>query len=173
MCFELCCHQPPRFAVGVGGSFYHHYRMLTLAEFQSSEARALLHFHHVHGGFPLLPPQLKCNFTLFVAEGRVKVGGAWIVQAGYSDTKSVLNQADAYVCFKYNSTFGGKEPWTELTPTEAELTHATVFSFSSPDGYPCLFVHDLSVVRMNATLRQCYVHHPHALIMTCWCCPVG
>jgi hypothetical protein len=114
--------------------FYEHYRMLTLIEFKGVEAAPLLTFHQAHGGFPLLCPSLKCNFTLFVAEGRVKVGGAWIVQAGYTDTKAVLQQPEGYSCYKYNSTFGNKEPWNELSPTEAELSHATVFAFSSPDG---------------------------------------
>jgi hypothetical protein len=64
--------QPPiiRFAVGVAGSEYPGYKMVSLEDFRTNLASELLRAHRVQGGFPIFG-RLKFKAVLRVAEGSV------------------------------------------------------------------------------------------------------
>jgi hypothetical protein len=69
----------PRFAIGQAGGDYAGYRAMTVADVRREEtAQALLACYARHDGFPILGERLECNSHLCVADGWLRVDGAFV-----------------------------------------------------------------------------------------------
>ena len=129
----------PQFAVGYHSKVYPGYRMATATEWTNPEFQAaLVQAHQAGGGWPLLEEPLECNDGLYVAEGYVRIDGAFVVEVGYTFGSQQLR--GVYPAMNYNT----KVAWTTTAP--ALGNNWTIWALdvkkyiSSPP--PCLFVHE-------------------------------
>jgi hypothetical protein len=70
-----------------------------------------------------------------VADGRLRLGGAWMVHTGYFNPNHSWKKR-RFVVVNQDT----HKSWFAVPPTAYDLERMTVFRFSSPVGWPCLFV---------------------------------
>ncbi len=122
------------YTVGVAGTDYEGYRMLTMEELRG-HAASILAAHKTHNGFPVLTRSLRCNFPLFVAEGPIRIGGNSLAEVGWTGSQVLAGPEQTYEVMNFRT----KTPWKLVSPREAELARAKVEPYA-PAGYPCLFI---------------------------------
>ena len=119
------------------------WRRATAAQWGDPAFQAkLVQAHREGGGWPLLEEPLVCDNVLYVAEGPVRIDGAYVIEVGHNWSKSQKLRG-VYPAMNMTTQVA----WTTTAPALGNTW--TVAQASTYDNVPCLFVRDESIVAVG------------------------
>ena len=124
------------------------WRMATAADWVNPKFQAkLVQAHQAGGGWALLEEPLVCDNVLYVAEGPVRIDGAYVIEVGHNWSES-QELRGVYPAMNHRTDVA----WTTTEPALGNTW--TVVQVSTYDNVPCLFVRDLPESGGKKTRRR-------------------